>query len=51
MNLDWLDPFQENNLVSIIIPCHNQERFLPACLKSLSEQNYRPLEIIIIDDG
>jgi glycosyltransferase involved in cell wall biosynthesis len=48
---DWLNPSYEQGLVSVIVPCHNQERFLPACLESVTDQEYRPLEIIIVDDG
>ncbi len=48
---EWISPSYEEDLVSIIIPCHNQERYLPACLESVVNQEYRPLEVIIIDDG
>jgi glycosyltransferase involved in cell wall biosynthesis len=48
---DWLHPSYEPNFVSVIIPRHNQERFLPACLESVTEQEYRPIEVIIVDDG
>ena len=37
--------------VTIIIPTYNRDMFLNRCLNSLYEQTYRPLEIIIIDDG
>jgi len=47
----WIEPTFEPNLVSVIIPCHNQGNFLQACIKSLTNQEYRPLEIIIVDDG
>ncbi|MDO5473229.1 MAG: glycosyltransferase family 2 protein [Akkermansia sp.] len=40
-----------NPLVSIVVPVYNQERFLPATLKSLREQTYCNLEIIFVDDG
>jgi glycosyltransferase involved in cell wall biosynthesis len=48
---DWIDPRYEQGLVSVIIPCHNQERFLLACLESITDQEYRPIEVIIVDDG
>lgn len=38
-------------LVSIIIPVFNVELYLEKCLYSVTEQSYRQLEIIIIDDG
>ncbi len=37
-------------LVSIIIPCYNHENYIDDCLKSLCEQTYSPMEIIICDD-
>ncbi len=36
-------------LVSIIIPTFNSERTLGACLNSIKEQTYSPIEIIIVD--
>ena len=38
-------------LVSIIIPCYNQGRFLNDCLQSVFKQTYAIWECIIIDDG
>jgi len=38
-------------LVSIIIPCYNQARFLPECIASLQAQTYVHWEAIIINDG
>ena len=42
---------QEQNLVSIIVPVYNGERFLAQCLNSLLGQTYENLEIICVDDG
>jgi GT2 family glycosyltransferase len=36
---------------SVIIPCYNGARFLPATLGSLLEQTRPPDEIIVVDDG
>lgn len=41
----------EQPLVSIILPVFNNSRFLPACLESLSQQTYRNIEVIAIDDA
>jgi glycosyltransferase involved in cell wall biosynthesis len=38
-------------MVSVIVPVYNGERFLAAALASLRSQDYRPLEIIVADDG
>ena len=40
-----------NGLISVIVPVHNAERFLSDCLGSLTDQTYRKLEILVIDDG
>lgn len=37
--------------VSIIIPFFNNEAHLPIALNSVVAQNYRPLQVILIDDG
>lgn len=37
--------------VSVIVPCYNVEKWLPACLDSILNQTYSTLEIIAIDDG
>lgn len=38
-------------LVTIIIPIYNCERFLDRCLRSIEGQTYNNLEIILVDDG
>jgi len=40
-----------NPLISIIIPVYNVADFLPACIESVIHQEYRELEIILINDG
>lgn len=37
--------------VSIIIPIYNVEKYLPRCIKSVFEQTYSDMEIILVDDG
>lgn len=39
------------NLVSIIITCYNQARFLSESIQSALSQTYSHFEIIVIDDG
>jgi 4,4'-diaponeurosporenoate glycosyltransferase len=36
---------------SIVIPARNEERNLPALLRSIAEQSVRPLEVIVVDDA
>ena len=40
-----------NELVSVIIPVYNGERFMPDAVANVHEQAYQPLEIIIVDDA
>lgn len=38
-------------LVSIIIPVYNGEKHIKKCLDKLSEQTYKEIEIIVLNDG
>lgn len=38
-------------LISIIVPVYNVEKYLPKCIESLLYQSYKNLEILLIDDG
>jgi glycosyltransferase involved in cell wall biosynthesis len=37
--------------VSVIVPAYNAEKYLPECLKGLSSQLLRELEVICVNDG
>lgn len=41
----------EKELISVIVPVYNAEKYLQKCLDSILEQTYQNLEIIIINDG
>ena len=38
-------------LVSIIVPVYNCEKFISRCVKSIEEQSYPNIELILINDG
>jgi glycosyltransferase involved in cell wall biosynthesis len=38
-------------LVSVVIPCYNQGRFVGEALESVFRQTYARVEVIVIDDG
>lgn len=40
-----------NDLISVIIPVYDVEKYLPTCVESVIGQTYANLEIILVDDG
>ena len=40
-----------DGLVTAIVPVHNRPRMLLHAVESILEQDYRPIEVIIVDDG
>jgi glycosyltransferase involved in cell wall biosynthesis len=41
----------KNELVSVVIPAYNREALVTQALDSVYQQSYRPLELIVVDDG
>lgn len=42
---------KELPLISVILPVYRVEKYLDRCLRSIIEQTWRNLEIILVDDG
>ena len=40
-----------NELISIVVPVYNVEKYLNKCIESIINQSYSNLEIILVDDG
>lgn len=38
-------------MVNIIVPCYNGEKFIKRCFNSLSNQSYKQIEVIFVNDG
>jgi len=47
----WIGAKYVSGLVSVITPTHNCSRFLVQAMDSVWLQTYRPIEIIVVDDG
>lgn len=41
----------DDDLVSVVVPVSNVERYLDRCVASLLAQTHESIEIIVVDDG
>ena len=39
------------DLISIIVPCYNVEKYVKKCIDSIKKQSYTNFEVILVDDG
>ena len=46
----WIS-MRENEMVSIIVPVYNVEKYISRCIESLVRQSYKNIEIVLVDDG
>lgn len=42
---------KNRDLVSIIIPAYNSEKYIEECIGNILNQSYKKIEVIVIDDG
>lgn len=42
---------EKEPLLSVIVPVYNAEQYIEECVKSILNQNYMEIEIILVDDG
>lgn len=47
MNVDEI----KGPLVSVLVPCFNHSKYVLLCLESIKSQNYKNIELLVIDDG
>lgn len=40
-----------SEIISVVIPCYNGEKYIEKCLKSILNQTYTNLEVILVNDG
>ena len=38
-------------LISIVVPAYNAEKYIETCINSIRNQSYKNIEIIIVNDG
>lgn len=46
-----MEGYTVKDKISVIVPIYNVEKYLDRCVKSLINQTYKNIEIILVDDG
>ena len=47
----WMKAQSVPGLVSVIVPTHNRAHLVQETLDSVAAQDYRPIELVVVDDG
>ena len=42
---------KDSDLISVIVPVYNSEKYLNICVESILKQTYKNIEVILINDG
>lgn len=45
------ESIRQKDVISIIVPVYNAKRYINRCVKSICNQSYLKIEIILVDDG
>lgn len=42
---------ENDNMVSVIVPVYNSEKYIEKCITSILNQTYKDIELLLVDDG
>ena len=42
---------EQGGLISVVVPAYNAAEFIGEALKSVRDQTYRPIEVVVVNDG